>query len=195
MIDAAGVDVEMITQILPAHHRAFEVPARRAATPGAVPLHLAVLARRAGAPDREVGGVALALDAVDAALDRTLIARAGEAAVIGDGGGVEIEAVGQAVAMLVGDRLSEGDHAVDMVGRQREAGGIADVQVLEIGFERLRIMVCDGPDILAALLRGGLHLVVAGIGVAGKARGASSQEAGCDRRSNTARRAPRRKTY
>ena len=70
--------------------------------------------------------------------------------------------------MLVGDRLSEGDHAVDMVGRQREAGGIADVQVLEIGFERLRIMVCDGPDILAALLRGGLHLVVAGIGVAGQ---------------------------
>ena len=168
MIDAAGVDVEMVAQILTAHHRTFEVPAGRAAAPGAVPFHLTMLVGSAEAPDREVSGMTLARDAVDAALHRAFVARAGETAVVGDGTRVEVQAIGQTVAMLVGDRFAERDHAGDMVGRQRKAGGVADVEVLQVRLECPRVMVCDGPDILAALLGCGLHLVIARVGVAGQ---------------------------
>src|SRR5690606_25882440 len=68
VVDAAGVDVEREAQQLPTHHRAFEMPPRRAAAPGAIPLHLPRLARRSLAPDREIGRVALAFDRFDAPL-------------------------------------------------------------------------------------------------------------------------------
>src|SRR3546814_10694952 len=67
MVDAAGVDIERHAEFGLAHHRAFEVPARRAAAPRRIPFHLPRLARRGLAPDREIGGVALALDLVDPA--------------------------------------------------------------------------------------------------------------------------------
>src|SRR3546814_18072835 len=65
MVDAAGVDVERMAQPRLAHHRAFEVPARRALAPGGVPFHLPLLARRGLAPYGEVAGVALARDRID----------------------------------------------------------------------------------------------------------------------------------
>src|SRR3546814_12349769 len=67
VVDAAGVDVERKAEERLRHHRAFEVPAGRAAAPGRIPFHLSRLAWRGLAPDREVGGVALALHRVDAA--------------------------------------------------------------------------------------------------------------------------------
>src|SRR3546814_12587025 len=68
MVDAAGVDVERMAQPRLAHHRAFEVPARRALAPGGVPFHLPLLARRGLAPYGEVAGVSLARDRTDAGM-------------------------------------------------------------------------------------------------------------------------------
>src|SRR3546814_19992677 len=67
MVDAAGVDVKGQAEFGLAHHRTFQVPARRAAAPRRIPFHLPRLARRRSAPDREIGGVALALELVDPA--------------------------------------------------------------------------------------------------------------------------------
>ena len=65
------------------------------------------------------------------------------------------------------DRLAKRHHRVDMIGREGKPRRIGDVECLKVGFEGVGVMFCDCPDILAALLRGGLHLVVAGIGIAG----------------------------
>ncbi len=66
VVDPAGMDVEGEAEDRAAHHAAFQMPAGRAAAPGAVPLHLPRLARGGLAPDREVGRVALAIDIFDA---------------------------------------------------------------------------------------------------------------------------------
>src|SRR5690606_41255398 len=58
---------------------------------------------------REIGGVALALDLVDPAFT-PVGHRTREAAIVGDGRDVEIEAAVQFIAMRVGDALREGDH-------------------------------------------------------------------------------------
>ena len=61
-VHAAAVDVEMLAQVLPAHGRAFAVPAGESVAPGARPAHdmlgLCFL------PQREVGLVALFSHAV-----------------------------------------------------------------------------------------------------------------------------------
>src|SRR3546814_17203844 len=90
VVDAAGVYVEGEAEQRLRHHRAFEVPAGRAAAPGRIPFHLSRLAWRGLAPDREVSGVALALDGIDAAF-AFIAAVASEAAIIGHRRRVEIE--------------------------------------------------------------------------------------------------------
>src|SRR3546814_10550599 len=91
VVDAAGVYVEGEAEQRLRHHRAFEVPAGRAAAPGRIPSHLSRLAWRGLAPDREVGGVSLALHRVDAA-SALMAAVAREAPVVGDARRVELEA-------------------------------------------------------------------------------------------------------
>src|SRR3546814_12973719 len=109
VVDAAGVYVEGEAEQRLRHHRAFEVPAGRAAAPGRIPFHLSRLAWRGLAPDREVSGVALALDGIDAAF-AFLAAVASAAAIIGHRRRVEIEAAVEFVAMLVGARFREFAH-------------------------------------------------------------------------------------
>src|SRR3546814_7920650 len=75
------VDVERMAQPRLAHHRAFEVPARRALAPGGVPFHLPLLARRGLAPYGEVAGVALARDRIDVGMS-PVVAPAGKRAII-----------------------------------------------------------------------------------------------------------------
>src|SRR3546814_13762838 len=58
MVDAAGVDVKGQAEFGLAHHRTFQVPARRAAAPRRIPFHLPRLPPRLSAPDRELGGLA-----------------------------------------------------------------------------------------------------------------------------------------
>src|SRR5205814_8955244 len=41
-VDAASVDVDVVAEVLQAHHRALDVPARKAIAPRAFPHHLAV---------------------------------------------------------------------------------------------------------------------------------------------------------
>src|SRR3546814_16938403 len=104
MVDAAGVDVKGQAEFGLAHHRTFQVPARRAAAPRRIPFHLPRLARRRSAPDREIGGVALALDLVDPAPNPIGVIvghRARQPAIVGDGRDVEIEAPVEFKAMRV----------------------------------------------------------------------------------------------
>ena len=81
VIDPASVDVERQAKQSFGHDRAFKMPAGSAAPPGAVPFHLPRLARRGLAPDREIGGVALARDFPDPPF-AFVGAGAGEAAIV-----------------------------------------------------------------------------------------------------------------
>ena len=167
VVDPAGMDIETRAQIFLAHHRAFEMPARRASAPGRIPFHLAILAGRRFAPDREILRMALAGDGIDPPF-ALVIGDAGEAAVIGHGRHVEIKAAVEFVAMKRRDLLGKGDHLGDVIGRERKARRFADVEVLQILLEHRGVMGGDIPDAGGARARGRFHLVVAGIGVRGQ---------------------------
>jgi len=143
------------------------MPPGRATAPGRVPLHLARLAGRGLAPDREVGGVALAFHCLDAPL-AFLGVGAREAAIIGHGRDVEIEPAFQLVAVLVRDALGEFDHLRDVIGRDCPLRRLADVQCAHIGPIGLLVMLGDVPDRLRALGRHLLHLVLARVGIVGQ---------------------------
>ena len=70
VIDPAGVNIERKAEQRAAHHRAFYMPARRAATPRRVPLHLTRFARRGRAPDREIKWATLSRHRIDPAFPR-----------------------------------------------------------------------------------------------------------------------------
>src|SRR3546814_20063465 len=93
---------------------------------------LSRLAWRGLAPAREVSGVALALDGIDAAF-AFIAAGASEAAISGHRRRVEIEAAVEFVAMLFGDRFREFDHLRHIVGRDRPMRGLAAVEGLHVG--------------------------------------------------------------
>ena len=115
---AAAVDVEGLAQVLGAHGRALDVPARPAAPPGAVPARLGLVR---GLPQHEVGRVLLVGRHVDpGAGDHLLAVPMGEAAVVGVGGHVEQHVAVGGVGVTTGDQLlDEGDHLRDRLGGAR----------------------------------------------------------------------------
>ena len=167
VINPAGVDVEGKAQHRAGHHRAFEMPARRAAAPRRIPFHLAGLARRGLAPDREIGRMALAVDRLDPALP-LIRGGAREASIIGHGRDVEVQPARQFVAMLRGDALRERDHLRDIVRRHRPLRRLADVERTDIGPVGLLVVLGDVPDRLRLRTRHPFHLVFAGIRIVGQ---------------------------
>src|SRR3546814_19050521 len=101
VVDAAGVDVERKAEERLRHHRAFEVPAGRAASPGRIPFHLSRLAWRGLAPDSEVGGVGRALPRVAVAF-APLATRPRAAPAAGGARRCYIQAAVETVEQLVG---------------------------------------------------------------------------------------------
>src|SRR5205085_1856349 len=80
-IDAAAMDVEGLAEMRLAHRRAFDVPARPAAAPRAVP---ARLLRRRRLPQHKIAGVLLVGRDLDAGAGDQLVAAApGQPAVAG----------------------------------------------------------------------------------------------------------------
>ena len=105
-------------QVLHRHYRALQVPARGAPAPRGAPLHLAALAGRQGPPDGEVARVAFAFGHFDPGPGAlTGQVQAGQVAVAGVPGRVEVQAGGQLVAPPGPvQKLGEGDHLGYVVG-------------------------------------------------------------------------------
>ena len=167
MVNAAGVDIEFFAEIFVAHLGAFEVPARCALAPGAVPFHLPRLASGSLAPDREVLRVTFAFDRIDPALDIIALGT-GEPTIIGHRADIKIESAFQLVAMFVGDAFGESDHLFDMVGGDRPFGRLTDIQPLDVLPVGVGVIFGDIPGGLARSRRRLFHLVIAGIGVGGQ---------------------------
>jgi hypothetical protein len=97
---------------------------------------------------------------------RVIVLRSGELAVIGHGGGVEIQAAIELVAMLGAIFFAKSIISAIWSVATDQRARLADVEVGDVLLERLGVMRGDVPDALGLGARGRLHLVVAGIGVA-----------------------------
>ncbi len=167
VVDAAGVQVEVLAQERHRHHRAFQVPAGRAPAPRGVPAHDPADAGLLGPPEGEVGLVPAALDLLDPgglALAGDVHQRQGAVAV--GLGGVEV----QAGRDLVGDPAllqprRELDHLPDVLAGARVPVGRQHVQRGHVGHERAGVEVGDVRDRPPLLRRRDLELVLAGVGV------------------------------
>ena len=124
-VEAAGMDVEGLAQMLGAHRRAFDVPARPPPAPRTRPSGLGV---GRGLPQHEVGGVLLVGSHFDAGAGDQLVTRATrQAAVVVHAGHAEQHVAVGGVGMAVVDQaLDHADHLGDIlrgtrldVGRQR----------------------------------------------------------------------------
>ena len=169
MVLAAQMDVEKGAEVLGGHGRAFDVPAREPDAPGAVPLHLPLLARRAELPQGEVGYAALLRHVDPRAGLEPFHVQAGEITVIGLFRGVEVDTVrGPVGEPLLFDTLDLPDLFGDMVGGPAPRVRLQDVQPTHVIFEDAGVVLGDLPGRLAGAPRTLLHLVLARIRVGGQ---------------------------
>ena len=167
VVDAAGVDVEMLPEQRHRHHRAFQVPARGAPAPRRLPAHHAPDTGLLGSPEGEVALVDAALDLLDArALALAFEVEQRQRAVPRRLGSVEVQPGRQQVG--VPEFLEAGrelDHVRYVLGGPRVDVGRQHVERRRVVEERLGVERRDLLD--AALLARGRHLdlVLAGVGV------------------------------
>ena len=142
VVDAAGVDVERLAEVLRAHRGALDVPAGAAGAPRGVPLHVAVvLVPRL--PQREVADVVLGVLVVGDA-DRGAHAGAVEVRELAVVGVLRDGEVDRPVGRLVGVALleelpDESDHLRDVVRRGRVDRGAFDAERVEVLEERFLV--------------------------------------------------------
>ena len=139
VIDAAGVDVEPLAEVLEGHRRALEVPAREAVAPARRPLERALFA--GGLPQREVGRVPLVvLDVARGPVPRPEIvervARQLPVVLERRDGVVDVVMVGAIGVACILEPLGEVEHLGDVLGRAREDMGGEDVDERLVGVER-----------------------------------------------------------
>ena len=144
VVDAAGMDVEVIAQVLHAHDRALEVPAGGARPPGRLPLHGPARLAEPAAPEREVRGIALALDRLDASLADALPVEQSQAAVVLAPAGIEVEAAREPVCVTLGlQDPDELDHLRHVVAGARIDGCRQDGQAPDVVHEGLGVGLGD----------------------------------------------------
>jgi hypothetical protein len=137
VFDAAGVDVDLLTQCRVDHRRAFDVPAGEAFAPRRVPAHFLVLF-----PQDEIGRVVFFFAYVDAGAGlEALEIDAAEFAVGGEPRGVVIDGACAFVCVAFFDeRLHERDLGGDVRARARERYRIdSNIERAKIIEEYLRV--------------------------------------------------------
>ena len=165
VVHPAGVQVEMLAEQRHAHHRALQVPARRAPAPRRVPAQHPALAGLLRAPQREVGLAAAALHVLQAGrLELPLGAHLGQLAVVGVLGCVEVQAGRQLVGEAAGIQLlRELDHLLDVGAGPRVLVGGQDVQRGIVDEEDVGVVGGDVQDRPPLPGRRDLELVLAGV--------------------------------
>ena len=118
MVRAARVDVEVLPEVLHAHGRALDVPARVAPAPGRVPGEGLVLELALGEPEGEIRGVALVRVHLDAGAGLEVVElEQGQVPVVREPRDVEVEVATRGIGVAIGlDAPDEGDHVIDMAG-------------------------------------------------------------------------------
>ena len=160
VIDAAGVYVELIAEILDGHGGAFNVPAGEALSPGAGPLDRP--ARLGGLPEREVARVVLEWVGIDPHRFQQLgfVDVAGQLAVVREAGDLEVNVAIDFVGVTRLDQLLDYlEHLLNVIGGLGEFVGGLDAQLILISPEALSVELGDLCGRLSLLDRGGDDLV------------------------------------
>ncbi len=158
-VEAAGVDVYRLAQMLPDHRRAFDVPAGAAAPPRAVPADLRCIARL---PQHEVGGIALVRRHLDPrAGDHRLAVAFRERPIVGIAGDGEEHVPFRFIGMALGDQsLDHRDHGRDFLRRVRRDGRRPDAKRAHVVEIMPLVTLGDDRDIDAFVRRRRHDLVV-----------------------------------
>ena len=138
-IDAAGVNIQRLAQVLDGHHGALDVPAGAAGADGGLPERLAFLGRL---PQREIAGVGLFVfvhvHARAGQVAAEIVVR--ELAVSGKGGNPEVDRTVAGVGVVPGAQALDGrHHVVDVLGGGDQALGALQPQRGAVLQERLGI--------------------------------------------------------
>jgi len=170
VIDAPGVNVELVSEIAAAHRRALDMPTRKAAPPGRIPLLLSSHIRRGELPECEVRGIALARNIADAPFrELGFEVEPRKLRVAGKFRGVEIDAIVDPVTEAVSlQRLDQRDLLGDVLGRFAEHLGRQAPHPLAVPQPLLGVLRGDFRGGLAALGGRALHLVFARIRIIGQ---------------------------
>ena len=165
VVDATGVDVELLAEVAHRHGRALEVPAGEAAAPALRrPAQQAALA--GGLPEGEVGRVALVRLDVPAMAGPEIVERvAREAAVVGQRPDAEVDVagIGRIGVAGVDKALGQVEHLRDVLGRPGEHVGREDVHGRLVGVEGSLVGVGDLGGRLVLEPGGDEHPVLASI--------------------------------
>ena len=169
-IDSTAVDIELLSQIVHAHGRALDVPARISASPGGIPHHGLFAELAVGEPEHEVLGIAFVGVDIDsgAALEVVEIQLC-KSAVLREGVDGEIDVSACHIGVAAGlEALDQIDHLLDVLCGGTDDIGPDDVQAVVVLEEGIGVELGDIPD-AAARFTGALgHLVFALIPVSGE---------------------------
>ncbi len=170
VVHPAGVNVEVLTEILGAHGAALDMPAGVPAPPRRVPDHGLVFELRLRKPQDEVPRVPLVLVNLDARtgpLFLTIEQR--ELAVVRELAGIEVDVTTRLVGIPVGlDALDHLDHIVDVIRSLADHRGLFDIEFLHVVEEGLGEVLGDVPDRLSHFAGALDDLVFALVGIVGK---------------------------
>ena len=155
MVDAAGVNVEMIAEVFHAHRRALNVPAGIAFPPGAFPRQCLIFEFRFCKPQHEIVGIAFIFIDADSRSGFLIVeAEVCKLSVIGIRGHVVIEVSAGHIGMTVRfDTLYQFDHIGNVIGRFAHDVGTTDIERIQIFKKRIRIKLRDFEYRLMALFR------------------------------------------
>ena len=141
MVDPAAVDIETLAQIFRRHGGALDVPARKAGSPGGVPLHDLIGIFRLREPKREIRLMSLSLIGLHPIRRLLFIEpKLGEIRVARESRHLEVDItatlIGEARLNQSGDKI---DHLLNMLGRPADRMRTQNVQHVGVTEERLLI--------------------------------------------------------
>ncbi len=144
-IEPAAVNVERLPEVLHAHRRAFDMPARTTGSPGAVPCRLA---RPGSLPHGEVGRVAFAVAGFDASSRQHFVdASPAQFAVIVIPLDLKVDVTIERISMAVFDeRADHLEHLVDVLGGFWKPVNRVDAHGLEVFEVIVRHLLGEGFD-------------------------------------------------
>ena len=174
VVDAAGVNIEMLAEIFHAHCGTFNMPARVAASPRRIPGHCLIFKLRFGEPKHKVIRVALVLiDYRNRAASGTgfqfVKVQPCKLAVIRVSGYVKIKVsvchIGMAVCLKLFDKLN---HLCNMLSRLAFVIRAAYIQRINVFVKCFRIKFSNFENALVTLLGSLNHFIFAVVSIACK---------------------------
>ena len=172
IVDAAGVDIQILAQVLHGNAGTLNMPAGITNAPRRIPLQRLILKLGLGEPQNEVVLILLVgvlFHALTDAHCQIFFIVVAEDIVLIQRGGVKVDiAAGKIGLAIVQQLLHHLDVGINAVGSRLHHIGALNVQLLAIGKEGVGVELCNIHNSLVLTLCALEHLILAGVGIAGQ---------------------------